>query len=183
MALPVSPNTITANNINVELGRAGTAAFSINGADERALAGVASGQISFSDFHGKSNTPDINLANRTITGYSGAGFRLRSNGVFEEIGVNSSNNPVYTAVATWWMDPAGAVPGSNYDMLYYVYESNTSFDVTDGNQYTKLNMNVDREFYFDSSVGGRYIDVVLEIYEAGTANMVADGFFLLQDTR
>jgi hypothetical protein len=49
-----SSGPISANNINVELGRAGTAAFSINGAEERALAEVASGLIDFQDFYGKS---------------------------------------------------------------------------------------------------------------------------------
>ncbi|QGH72774.1 MAG: hypothetical protein [Podoviridae sp. ctLUJ1] len=55
MALPISPNTITAAMINVELGRAANAPFNINGAEERALAGKPSGTISFSDFHGKSS--------------------------------------------------------------------------------------------------------------------------------
>jgi len=44
----------SASEINVELGRAANAPFSINGAAERALAQVPSGQISFSDFIGKS---------------------------------------------------------------------------------------------------------------------------------
>lgn len=53
MTLPVS-GPMTAAMINLELGRAGTAQFSINGADERGLAGIPSGPISFSDFYGKS---------------------------------------------------------------------------------------------------------------------------------
>lgn len=47
---------ISANDINLELNRAGTAPFSMNGADERGLAGVASGQISFDDFYGKASS-------------------------------------------------------------------------------------------------------------------------------
>lgn len=54
MALP-SSGSIGANQINVELGRAASAAFSMNGAAERALAGKPSGSIGFSDFHGKSS--------------------------------------------------------------------------------------------------------------------------------
>ncbi|RJG46639.1 hypothetical protein [Mesorhizobium sp. DCY119] len=49
MTLPSSP-PISASQINVELGRAPDAPFSITGAEERALAGVPSGPISFSDF-------------------------------------------------------------------------------------------------------------------------------------
>ena len=54
MTLP-SSFPLSASQINVELGRAGGAPFSISGAEERALAGVPSGAISFSDFLGKSN--------------------------------------------------------------------------------------------------------------------------------
>lgn len=53
MTLQSSP-PISAGDINVELGRARGAAFSITGAEERALAGKPSGAISFSDFLGKS---------------------------------------------------------------------------------------------------------------------------------
>jgi hypothetical protein len=45
---------ISASEINVELGRSFDAKFDINGTEERALAGKPSGQIAFSDFHGKS---------------------------------------------------------------------------------------------------------------------------------
>lgn len=51
-----SSGPISAQNINVELGRAAGAAFSLGGAAERALAGVPSGAISFSNFYGKSNS-------------------------------------------------------------------------------------------------------------------------------
>lgn len=52
MTLPAS-GIMTANMINVELGRAGTAAFDINGTPERTLAEKPSGIIKFSDFYGK----------------------------------------------------------------------------------------------------------------------------------
>ena len=51
-----SSGTITANQINVELGRSGTAYFNMNGSAERALAGVASGSYGFNSFYGKSNS-------------------------------------------------------------------------------------------------------------------------------
>jgi len=68
VTLPAS-GTISANDINVELGRAGTAAFSMNGSEERALAEVASGAISFSNFHGKSAgaSTAASLTARTVT--------------------------------------------------------------------------------------------------------------------
>jgi hypothetical protein len=54
MTLPVS-GPISFNDINVELGVAGTTNANINQASYRALAGVPSGTISLSDFYGKSS--------------------------------------------------------------------------------------------------------------------------------
>lgn len=54
MALP-SSGAISVNAINVELGKAGTTQSSLGQTDFRTLAGVASGEISMSNFHGKSN--------------------------------------------------------------------------------------------------------------------------------
>lgn len=61
MALP-SSGPITASQINIELGRASSAPFSLGGAEERALAGKPSGSISFSDFHGKSSEISVTMS-------------------------------------------------------------------------------------------------------------------------
>lgn len=61
MALP-SSGSISAANINVELGWASTNPLSLGGATERALAGIASGPISFASFHGKSSQIEKELA-------------------------------------------------------------------------------------------------------------------------
>lgn len=53
MALQLS-GPISAEDINLELGRAANAPFSLTGTDERALAGVPTGPISFNDFYGAS---------------------------------------------------------------------------------------------------------------------------------
>lgn len=65
-----SSGQISANNINVELGKSGTAQFSLNDADGRSLVGKPSSgsQISYSDFYGKSlvfNVPLVISANTT----------------------------------------------------------------------------------------------------------------------
>jgi hypothetical protein len=54
MPLPLS-GAISFNDINVELGVAGTTTASLNQASYRTLAGVPSGAISMSDFYGKAN--------------------------------------------------------------------------------------------------------------------------------
>lgn len=80
MTLPVS-GAISFNNINVELGVAGTTQASLGQSSYRTLAGVASGAISMSNFYGKSNRAAIsytfsaNTANAalnlsTISGYA-----------------------------------------------------------------------------------------------------------------
>lgn len=53
MALPTT-GSISAADINTELKRASTALFSLGGEEERNLAGVLTGAISFADFRGKS---------------------------------------------------------------------------------------------------------------------------------
>lgn len=66
MCLPGS-FPISVSQINVELGRAANAAFDIQGATERELAGVPSGAISFSDFLGKCNTESAFVADYTVS--------------------------------------------------------------------------------------------------------------------
>lgn len=58
MALP-SSGAITASMINVELGRAANAPFSLNDTQVRALADKPTGTIKFSDFWGKSNAASL----------------------------------------------------------------------------------------------------------------------------
>lgn len=82
-----SSGTITANQINVELGRSGTAYFNLNGADERALADrpTNASSISFNHFYGKS----ARKATITTVGQlaNGQGFHPRIG-----YGANARNN-------------------------------------------------------------------------------------------
>jgi hypothetical protein len=55
MALPVSPNSISLSQVNVELGRSATASINMNESAVRSLFGVASGAISMSQGYGKAN--------------------------------------------------------------------------------------------------------------------------------
>lgn len=58
MALP-SSGTISLSQVNTELGLAAATAISLNQANVRSLAGVASGTISMSNLHGKSNVQEV----------------------------------------------------------------------------------------------------------------------------
>jgi len=73
MTLPLG--TISFSDMNVELGKSATAIISLNDADVRALAGVASGVIDFQDLQGKSsvyaytittNQVDLNLRTHAL---------------------------------------------------------------------------------------------------------------------
>lgn len=64
MTLPAS-GAISFNNINVELGAAGTTQASLGQASYRTLAGVPSGAISMSNFYGKANAFPFNIASNT----------------------------------------------------------------------------------------------------------------------
>lgn len=68
MALPAS-GSISMNQVNVELGAAGTTQRSLNDAAVRTLFGVASGQISMSNGWGKSNLPALGGYSSTYGGY------------------------------------------------------------------------------------------------------------------
>ena len=68
----------TGQSINLELGQAATATASINATNFRTLAGVASGQISISNFYGKSNAYGwvtyLGASSSGSTNASGSGF-------------------------------------------------------------------------------------------------------------
>lgn len=87
MTLPVS-GAISFNNINVELGVAGTTQASLGQASYRTLAGVPSGAISMSDFYGKSNTFSFTISSNQTNA------NLRSLAV--AAGWNQSSNVVAT---------------------------------------------------------------------------------------
>jgi hypothetical protein len=65
--------TINASHVNIELGRAANAPFSMNDSAVRALAGKPSGPITFNDLRGKTYTV---APNGVLTGVSVAGYRV-----------------------------------------------------------------------------------------------------------
>lgn len=97
MTLPAS-GAIDAAAINVELGRASTAAFDINGSAERSLAGIPSGAISFSSFYGKSLSSTLDTQTVTTGGSGLPGFAFRGySGAIGSIADGTSN--IYSGAA------------------------------------------------------------------------------------
>lgn len=105
MTLPAS-GAISFNNINVELGVAGTTQASLGQTSYRNLAGVASGQISMSNFYGKanqfaftisSNQTNANLASlATAAGWNGSSKLVATIGSGVYISSNSTGTPGLT---------------------------------------------------------------------------------------
>lgn len=109
MTLPAA-FPLSASQINIELGRAGSAAFNIQGAEERALAGVPSGPISFSDFLGKSSrgitltdnrqTPTSGGASKTYTACATGSAQANSRIVVMACHGDINTNPGLAPTAT-----------------------------------------------------------------------------------
>jgi hypothetical protein len=105
MALPAS-GPISFNNINVELGVSGTTQASLGQTSYRTLAGVASGQISMSNFYGKanqfaftisSNTANANLASlATAAGWNGTSKVVATIGSGVYVYSTSTGTPALT---------------------------------------------------------------------------------------
>lgn len=95
--------SVTGRSINLELGRNATATIALGETAIRGLAGVSSGSISVSNFHGKSDV--VALDTQTVTNASSSSFRgMYSGGGSTFKGYVSdgtadwatgSNNPIY----------------------------------------------------------------------------------------
>lgn len=124
--------TIKASDVNTELGKSSTALMSLNAADVRALAGVLSGQISYSNLRGKSSftlafTPSVAFDQRaratsSAGGYAFAQFTLNSDGTTASTGQALVFGGPFGPVAlttnqrpTSWGSPITAGIGSNFE--------------------------------------------------------------------
>lgn len=106
MTLP-SSFPLSASQINVELGRAPDAPFSITGEAERQLAGIPSGPISFSDFLGKSAqllTPVAVVGSNTSTITIPASAQAGDLAVMYDFALGTIFAPA-SAVPSGWTSP------------------------------------------------------------------------------
>lgn len=141
MTLPAS-GTISMSQINVELGRAATAALSLNDAAARALAGVPSGPIKMSDFYGKSNivvvqrqtTSTTVRASATVVSWAAA---VAGNLLVIEFACEQ-NAVGPTTPAGWTAWPSGNVgltgSGGQFNIFYKIATAGeTSVTISHGN--------------------------------------------------
>jgi hypothetical protein len=117
--------TGTNASINLELGQSATAQISMNDANVRTLAGVASGAITMpTDFYGKSAGATVNFVDAYVTAAGvpsqSAGYRIDTNGFDYQV-VNAVDT-----LLSGWVSPSAA--GGNYE----VYATVTSGSVSSG---------------------------------------------------
>lgn len=112
MPLPAS-GPISFNDINVELGVAGTTQASLGQATYRTLAGVASGQISMSNFYGKSNQFAFTIsANQTDANLRTLALNAGWNGTSKVVAtINSGIFISSSSTGTPALTVSGSFPG------------------------------------------------------------------------
>lgn len=161
----------TANrSINVELGLSATANSSLNQANFRSLAGVASGQISMSDFWGKSA---ISLA--SVTGVYGdilnAGTAFASLTFYSDGSIGYANNDGSGSMGRW----GGTGIGASYWIRFTQTSSYGASTETGSARGSWLQLSTNRTYGVQRSVGGaggRFYTIQIAS-DSGGANIVA----------
>jgi hypothetical protein len=159
----------TGQSINLELGQAATALASINATNFRTLAGVASGQISISNFYGKSNTVGTYLL--IHEGFAPSYNRQFSlNNLVTK--VNTSGQLVIAASMDTSVDGAGQMLNSWSMSTYANGIGATSFPYPVISNYVQLNFYKTQPYAVNLDSSGN-------IYVVGTAN----GYPIYQPTK
>jgi hypothetical protein len=155
---------ISLNNVNVELGRSGTASINMNETAVRTLAGKASGAISMSDFYGKSNET-ITLSGVAISSTGGgsqtATYTLESDGDIVRF-----TTPLGSGDIGDWISPKSAAP-SNYE----VRATLNSGSLTSGTTDSWLALTSNRSWSLTRVVVGAadQVDLTIEIRKGSGA--------------
>ena len=133
MTLPAS-GPLLASMINVELGRNANDYFHLNGAAERALAGVPTGQVDFSDFYGKSKgfpTPDGDYPDPNTITETGAWVSstqsLEASVTFKTNGDIVSNGTLMTPLPGKWYQ--NGTPPAGYQIIFVFSGSSFTGDL------------------------------------------------------
>ena len=120
MTLPVS-GAISFNDINVELGVAGTTQASLGQSSYRTLAGVASGAISMSNFYGKSNRVSIsytfsaNTANASLNLSTISGYAAGTSDI--TVTINSGIYLYATSTGNYGLNLSGGTTGDTLTIV------------------------------------------------------------------
>jgi len=132
MTLPAT-GPLTVSMINTELGRVPAARFHLNGADERALAGVPTGAVSFADFYGKSKgfpTPDASYPDPNTVTATQAWAAITPSCIasvtFNIVGTITSKGTVTTPLPPKWYQSGSPPPG--YSIIFSLVSSTFAGD-------------------------------------------------------
>jgi len=148
-----SSGAISFNNINVELGVAGTTQASLNQSSYRTLAGVASGAISMSNFYGKSAGTPVSIT------YTSMYYSDREGGstqflVFDNLN-EAVSRPLFGAniiyVQLTWDNPRQEI--SHFEFGVRGVRAQNFFNSVSGNGRTLYTNSLS---YFNSQASGYY---------------------------
>jgi len=119
--------SVTNRSVNLELSQGASAQISMNDANVRSLAGVASGAITMpTDFYGKSAGATVNFNDAVVTAAGvpaqSAGYRIDVNGFVYQV-----VNGVDTSLGQW-VTPTSA--GGNYEVFATVTSGSVSSGTT-----------------------------------------------------
>lgn len=170
---------ISASDINIELGRAGTATFDIDGAEERALAGVPSGAISLSDFYGKS-AASVQLPGGSVQDLTASPGTATATLTFESDGeISWSGFTVPSPLLDWWTQAPTAGIGSSYEVRATL---SSGVAPSLGTLGTWLTLSSNRFWEnVQSSIGARSSTLLIEIRPTGGA-VAASGSYTITAT-
>jgi hypothetical protein len=103
-----SSGSISAGDVNVELGRAAAAPFSMDGAAERALAVKPSGVYSMSDFYGKGSAPAPPSGTAALTDTAAANT-VAGTATFAGVSIGVAHASRYVFLAVRWSCTTDAI--------------------------------------------------------------------------
>jgi hypothetical protein len=129
MTLP--SDTITFNDVNLELGRSATATLDLNNSGPRTLAEISSGAISMDNLRGRTSVgltgASISSSSTTTgtTSYAYAGVELRNNGGIYAYRYTNADGFTYTYESNWATRPATLVASTI--QVYASYSGNLCY--------------------------------------------------------
>ena len=177
---PISlAGTTAGQSVQLELGGNGSTMISLNDANVRSLAGVASGAISLSNLYGKSNAAAISLSNYTVYSFgtdvaATSTYTLSSTG---DITRTISGDTSGTLDIGDWISPKSGM--SNYECLATLVSG--TFSTTAGTGVW-LNLGTSRSWSRSKGAASSGISncvFTLQIRQVGTTTVLASATITL----
>lgn len=184
-----SSGQISLLDIRNELGNSGE--ISLGASSSRNLAGVASGQISFADFYGKSTASIVSQfggnvgATNNGTGTAIAGIQINTDGTFTAV-LSASTDNVNQVSGDLWYSPATTNIGNSYWVRLTVQSGSSTFSANAGTGVW-LQLNAPRSWSYATGTGTsasiRNGTWLVEIAASSGGTVIASGTYSVSVVR